>query len=60
MVNNDVHKVIAHIEVKGKQLIVKRDQNYKYWVFNDHRITQRRLTANEIVCYLMNALQMVK
>lgn len=41
---------------KGKQIEITRDQHGKFYVKNDGIITQSKLNATEVVCWLLHAI----
>lgn len=57
VVRTDVLKPIGSITFRNRNLYIKRDNHGKFWVWINGKSTQRRLTAEEIVRYLLNAME---
>lgn len=57
VVANDVLKPICHALFRGKRLSIERDHDSKFWVKLDGFVKQRRLTSEEVVRYLLNAME---
>lgn len=49
-------KLISCVIHKKRHIDVYRDKHGKFFVRNDGVITQKKLTANEIIGYLTNVL----
>lgn len=54
---NSIMRVIGECDFKHHRIVVKRDARLMFYIFVNGVRTQSKLNAEEVIRYLMNAMQ---